>query len=663
MYQIWLFFLVCFLGGGLGFAQPKDNSTWKGFERNDFMVSGYKARLIKPAKAAPGKPWLWRARFPDWHTQIDSLLLTQGYHIAYVNTNDMYGSPKAMKVWDEFYAKLMQLYELHEKVALSGVSRGGLFVYNWAKANPDKVACIYAEAPVCDFKSWPLGSGKGIGSPSDWKKLKQEYGFKTEKEALNYADIPLNGLAVLAKAHIPVLHTVSTTDEVVPYAENTQKLLTDYVALGGPITIVPCTRNLRLHGHHFTIDEPGYIVDFITYHSQKKLPLSAAKFHNHRNGLKNSRLVFERGKEARVAFLGGSITYNPGWRDSVTTYLKKRFPQTVFEFIEAGIPSMGSTPSSFRLKRDVLSTGRIDLLFVEAAVNDAANRRSAKEQVRAMEGLVRNLRRNNAEADILMMHFVDPDKMARYREGKTPEVIQNHEKVAEYYGVPSLNLAKEVTERIDKGEFSWEKDFQNLHPSPFGQGVYARSIIRFLDDAYTGYLDADDKVQAYNMPPPLDRFNYQFGELIGIEQAKWGKGWSVDSNWQPTDTKGTRANYVHVPMLISNTPGAKLRFRFQGRAVGIAIAAGPDAGLIEFRIDGGSWQQQDLYTPWSKHLHLPWFYTLAAELEDDAHELEIRLVTDPANERKVGACRIRYFFVNGNVTDGQNRKKRKGDNP
>ena len=130
-----------------------------------------------------------------------------------------------------------------------------------------------------------------------------------------------------------------------------------------------------------------------------------------------------------MAFLGGSITHNPGWRDSVMKYLENRFPETDFEFIAAGIPSMGSTPGAFRLHRDVLMDGPVDLLFEEAAVNDATNGRSSQEQIRGMEGIVRHARTASATTDIVIMHFVDPDKMGSYRKGQIPEVIINHEKV------------------------------------------------------------------------------------------------------------------------------------------------------------------------------------------------------------------------------------------
>ena len=51
--------------------------------------------------------------------------------------------------------------------------------------------------------------------------------------------------------------------------------------------------------------------------------------------------------------------------------LKQRFPDTEFTFIDAGIPSTGSTPHAFRFENDVLQKGVPDLLFVEAAVNDS----------------------------------------------------------------------------------------------------------------------------------------------------------------------------------------------------------------------------------------------------------------------------------------------------
>ena len=643
-------------------------SHWKGFQRFDFSHHGKEARLIVPARPLPGNPWVWRARFPDWHTEADSILVAEGYHLAHINTSNLYGGPEAMDIWDSFYAFLLAEYKLRQKVALMGVSREGLFIYNWAKKNPGKVTCIYAEAPVCDFKSWPGGLGKGRGSSKDWVLLKKAYRFAEESEALNYGSNPIDSLEILAENKIPLLHTIGLNDKIVPAEENTLPLINKYIRLGGTATVVPCTTGEQsLEGHHFAIETPGIVADFIKYHSRQYLPLSPAGYHLMRSGLQNARIKFERDKKGRVAFLGGSITYNPGWRDSLCSYLKARFPETEFEFVAAGIPSMGSTPAAFRLQRDVLSKGKTDLLFEEAAVNDAVNGRTKTEQIRALEGIVRHCRASNPEMDVVLMHFADPEKIAEYNSGVEPKVIANHERVARHYDIPSLNLAKEVTDRINNGEFTWEDDFKNLHPSPFGQGIYAHSMIHFLSAAFSGHLDADDKMAVHPLPQKMDTHAYDNGQLISLNMINLPKGWNVDGltltssfmrwsidlpkgwhiekAWHPNDGKATRHNYVNVPMLIGDTPGAVLKFKFEGSAIGIAVAAGPDAGVIEYRIDKKEWKKRNLYTRWSAHLHLPWYHVLSGELTKGQHLLEIRMAKPADNKAK--ACRIRYFFTNG----------------
>ena len=645
-----LVFLVVFQGELFAQNDSESNikeSNWKGYKRLDFNIGAKNAWLIAPNKALAGNPWIWRARFPGWHTDADSILVSEGFHLVYINTNNQYGSPKAVEAWDEMYTYVTENYKLNKKVALMGVSRGGLFVYNWAKSNPEKVYCIYVEAPVCDFKSWPMGKN-GKRSDKDWKNLKAEYGFSSDEEAIAYLDNPIDNLEPLVKAKIPIMHMVGLQDLVVPPEENTYVLINRYIRLGGTATVVPCTEGKqKLEGHHFNIETPRYVADFIKYHSLQDLPLDASKYHNMAGGLQNSSIQFERNKTGRIAFLGGSITHNGGWRDSLMVYFQKRFPDTTFEFIAAGIPSMGTTPSAFRLERDVLSKGPIDLIFVEAAVNDNSNGRTSEEQIRAMEGIVRNLRQSNAATDIVMMHFVDPHKIQDYREGRVPEVISNHNKVAAHYNVPTINLAKEVTERIDHGEFTWENDFKNLHPSPFGQGIYAHSMIEFLNNSYSGHIDPDDKIVTQLMPSKLDPVCYDKGILIDISTIKLTKGWKIDSKWKPSDGTGSRPNYTNVPMLISQTHGSTISMKFEGNAVGLAVAAGQDAGMIEYRIDKGEWKQ-DLYTRWSKGLHLPWYYTLATGLSSGQHKLEIKISADKTDQSTGNACRIRYVFVNKN---------------
>ncbi len=375
--------------------------------------------------------------------------------------------------------------------------------------------------------------------------------------------------------------------------------------------------------------------------------LDASVYHNIRKGLQNSQIQFEHNKTGRVAFLGGSITFNCGWRDSLMVYFKNRFPKTEFDFIQAGIPSMGTTPSAFRLDRDVLSKGKIDLLFLEAAVNDEYNGRTSDEQLRAMEGIIRHLRKANPKVDIVMMHFADPRKMKAYRSNQQPKVISNHNKVANHYTIPIINLAKEVTDRIDNGEFSWEADFKDLHPSPFGQGVYARSIIKMLKNCYSNQLNDEDEVRLHPLPSKLTPTCYDSGVLVDVSSIALKTGWSLNPLWNPTDGAGTRPNYTNVPMLVSEKPNHIINIKFKGNAVGIAVAAGPDAGIIKYRIDNGEWKKQNLFTGWSTNEHLPFYYTLAVGLSlHKMHQLDIEISVEKDSKSKGNACRIRYVYVN-----------------
>jgi len=381
-------------------------------------------------------------------------------------------------------------------------------------------------------------------------------------------------------------------------------------------------------------------------YAQKTKDLAASSYHTLRGSLNNSFIKFHKEKKGSVAFLGGSITQNKGWRDSICNYLLKRFPETKFDFIEAGIGSMGTTSAAFRLEKDVLSKGNIDLLFEEAAVNDRGLTRTTLEQIRGMEGIVRHTRTANANTDIVIMHFVDPQKIRDYKKGKIPTVIQNHEKVANYYHIPTINLAKEVSDRIENEEFTWKDDFKNIHPSPFGQGVYAHSIITFLENSWIKENVKSSTIKPFLLPEkPIDEFSYNNGKLIPASLLNKPKGWDFNENWTP-EKGSTRKQYVNIPLVIGEYPTEPLVFEFEGSAVGIITIAGFDAGIIEYSIDGTPWIKKDLFSRASKKTHLARYITLSGDLTDSKHTLQIRLSEEKNAASEGKFCRIFNFYVN-----------------
>ncbi|MCE7042915.1 GDSL-type esterase/lipase family protein [Dyadobacter sp. CY312] len=648
MIRILRIWLISFVGFTLSVsAQPSQRvvpgavTNWKGFEKQEFKFENREAWYLKPKQAAPGNPWVWRAHFPTWHTEMDSILLTRGFYIAYVNTNDMFAHPKAMQVWDNFYDYLVKEKQFAPKVALEGVSRGGLYVYGWAKRNPDKVSCIYAEAPVCDPKSWPGGKGKGPGSEKDWTSWLKQFGL-TEKEAETFEDIPINDLKGLAAFKVPILHVLGLQDKLVPPAENSDVLVQNYLKLGGPISVYPMTRGEQtLEGHHFPIERPEYFANFICENSIPVVkPLGHLPYIEMNNGLYNAYQKFRTTKKGTVAFLGGSITHNPGWRDKTTQYLREHFPETEFTFIAAGIPSLGSTPHAFRFSRDVLTKGTPDLLFVEAAVNDRGNGFSEKAQIKALDGILRQMYTQNPKANVVLMAFAEPHKNTDYEAGKVPIEVAVHQKVAKHYGASYINLAREVYDRIKAGEFTWKYDFKDLHPSPYGQEIYFQTIKELLK------IEPESAGNSSKLPLAMDKFSYEKASYHTIEEAKKLQGFSLDQKWKPKEKISTREGFVNVPMLVSETAGSSFEFDFKGRAVGVAIISGPDAGKISYSIDGKKPHTLDLFTQWSTQLHLPWYLMLNDELSSRKHTLKLSVLSDK-NEKSVGnAVRVVHFLVN-----------------
>lgn len=244
---------------------PGKQSDWHGYTRYDFEVDGRPVLVVAPKQVAAGKHWVWHGEFFGHKPDPDIALLGRGFHIVYMSAPDMLGAPKAVAHWNVFYKELTEKHGLAKKVALVGLSRGGLYCYNWAAANPDKVACIYGDAPVCDFKSWPGGKGKGKGSPRDWQLVREVYGFKDEAEALAYGKNPVDNLAPLADYRVPLLHVYGDADDVVPWDENTGLIAERYRKLGENITLIG-KPGIGHHPHGLVDSTP--IVEFIASHTE-----------------------------------------------------------------------------------------------------------------------------------------------------------------------------------------------------------------------------------------------------------------------------------------------------------------------------------------------------------------------------------------------------------
>jgi pimeloyl-ACP methyl ester carboxylesterase len=206
--------------------------------------------------------------FPDAFTErcAAPALVARGFHHAFVDVGNSFGSPAAVAKLDRFHDDLVRR-GLSPRPALIGISRGSLYAHRFASDHPDKVSVIYGDAGVCDIRSWPGGVAagrKGKGSAGDWAEMKKAYGFADDAAALVWTGNPVDTLAPLAKAGVALIHVVGDADDVVPPDENGLVVADRYRALGGTIEVI----HKPGIGHHpHGLDDPGPVVEFVVRHA------------------------------------------------------------------------------------------------------------------------------------------------------------------------------------------------------------------------------------------------------------------------------------------------------------------------------------------------------------------------------------------------------------
>ena len=200
-----------------------------------FEVAGHTAFLIAPPGKVAGKstPWVWYA--PTLHDLpakaemwMFQKFLEAGIGIAGIDVGESYGSPEGRKLYSALYDELTTRRGYSSKPVLLGRSRGGLMTLSWAADNPDKVGGFAGIYPVCNLSSYP---GLQRAAPA--------YGLTPEKLELELATHnPVDRMAALAKAGVPLFAIHGDVDKVVPLEANSKLVETRYKAAGGTMQLV-----------------------------------------------------------------------------------------------------------------------------------------------------------------------------------------------------------------------------------------------------------------------------------------------------------------------------------------------------------------------------------------------------------------------------------------
>ena len=473
--------------------KPVKEFNFHGYKGYEYDNNGVKYYIVKPHHTAKGNPWIWRARFWGHEPQVDIDLLEQGFHLTYCDVAELFGSPKAVERWDEFYALAVKA-GLNQKAVLEGMSRGGLIIYNWAAKNPKKVACIYGDAPVMDIKSWPLNWGDCLDeNKRSMSLLLEAYGFANAEEAMAWNKNPLNHARKLAKAKIPMIHVVGDIDEGVPVAENTAIFEREVAKYGHSVHVIH-KPNVGHHPH--SLNNPEKIVSFILKATGYKRNMcaypvpgneyrSAAGWSEGAEWYAVARDIEAtlEGRKLKLLMLGNSITQGLGGeRQRITS---RAGQQAMDEAIgkgaweNAGISGDRTQHLLWRLKNCNYNRCSPEVAVITIGINNINAGDEAKDVAEGIVACAEEARRQMPDTRIILLGLLPAGKPANAWMRRACDEVHAHLKRANIKDVEYINPTSWFT--LDNGELNtalYSKD--NLHLSAEGYKVWSKKIAELI---------------------------------------------------------------------------------------------------------------------------------------------------------------------------------------
>ncbi|MDG3581053.1 GDSL-type esterase/lipase family protein [Galbibacter pacificus] len=243
-------------------------SSFYGYKNQNFLFNGRQATIVEPKIPARGHPWIWRARFFRHEPQVDIALLEMGFYIVYIDTAELLGNKACINHWNSFYAYLKQL-GLSKKGFFEGMSRGAIYVLNWASQNPDKIQGIYLDNPVLDMKSWPIGLGSATRDEEVYNAFLVDFKMNGKESKLkSFMASPINQIDKIVSGDYPILILCADSDKALPPEENTFIWEAMRKRFNGNLTII----HKPGYDHHpHSLENPYPIVQFISNQYYKSI--------------------------------------------------------------------------------------------------------------------------------------------------------------------------------------------------------------------------------------------------------------------------------------------------------------------------------------------------------------------------------------------------------
>ncbi|MDD7984395.1 SGNH/GDSL hydrolase family protein [Lentisphaera marina] len=405
---------------------------------------------------------------------------------------------------------------------------------------------------------------------------------------------------------------------------------------------------------------------------KKAYPLRDAVESTPRNGLPNVVEKLKSGKSVAIAYFGGSITAQLGYRVLSQKFLEKLYPEAKIKGIHAAIGGTGSDLGAFRVQRDVLRH-KPDLIVIEFAVNDT--HKSPTNIHQTFDGILRQVWKADPKTDILFVYTLAGRDLKNLQAGKFQRSASAMEDVADHYGIPSIHMGLEVARltaqgkvvfKAKKGKMSQvagkelNKDSSEVkavadkiifsgdgvHPyTDSGHGLYQASIARSWPA-----ISAAGQVGPHSLPDPLSKDHWGAAKTLPLSVA------TMTGNFEKLDMTrgiGKRFSSRMDQLYKASSPTESITFSFKGQQVAFYDLVGPDCGQLSVTIDGKTRvvRRMDKYCSYHRLARL----VVAENLKDTVHTVTVQVHPEPLKKETI-------LFPNKVPDMKKNPKKYEGTN-
>ena len=234
---------------------------WNGCNVEEFEFEGKRAFIAIPKNPKPNADFLFKTEYWGAYPDIERRMVEEhGYYSVGIKHQTRFSPDSDLECDERFIDYVRKKYSLAEKCSLVGMSMGGSHAVKFAGKYPKKVKCIFIDAPVLNYFSFPVNR--------KWEVTKEEFlkAYPMEKYELFGSDIhPICKVKTLIENKIPVLLVYGKEDATVPYEESGLFLEEAYKNHPELLTVVP-VNNRGHHPHGFMSDNTP-IVEFILKNS------------------------------------------------------------------------------------------------------------------------------------------------------------------------------------------------------------------------------------------------------------------------------------------------------------------------------------------------------------------------------------------------------------